>query len=293
MTKKISVRALQHAEAGFLVRGRTQGDLHLIAPWCNNPRVVHIVTKKGAIPNVVRNSKNMTQLRYNAELNVAAACRRCSGCLDHKRKLWSGRAYGETLRSQRTWFGTLTFRPHLHDEALRLAMGRTWDDGIDYCKLSESKQLAANAEVLYIAVQRFMKRLRKTSGFRYLCVFEPHKNGLVHFHVLFHETDATRPLRKAQLEEQWRAGLSHWRLVDTGDKRAVFYVCKYLSKEADYKPRASLEYGTIKNRASPLTGSVWMRDAISKLAEVGPKRENTQSIDTTNPQGAVDRPNGE
>lgn len=249
MTKKISVRALQHAEATFIVKGKTRGDLHEVAPWCNAPRVIQIATKKGAIPNVVRNAKNMTQLVGRAELNIAGACRRCAGCLTHKRKLWTARAYGETTRSTRTWFGTLTFRPELHDEALRACYAKLWDDGLEYGQLTEAQQLAVNAEVLYGPVQRFLKRLRKgdedfgPAKFRYLIVPEPHKSGLVHFHALLHEWDIDAPLRKAQLEAQWRAGVSHWRLVDTGEKRAVYYVCKYLSKEAEYKPRSSKRYG--------------------------------------------------
>lgn len=278
MTNKISVRRLTRAEAGFIVRGRTQGDLHLIAPWCNRPVAIKMATQKGAIPDVVGKRQNFTQFRYGRELNIAAACRRCAGCLDHKRNLWGNRAYGETLRAHRTWFGTLTFTPDLHDQALRLAMSRTWDDGVAYERLSEGEQIAANAEVLYSPIQRFVKRLRKQgSTFRYLIVPEPHKSGLVHFHVLFHETDADKPLRKAQLEDQWRAGLSHWRVVQTGNKRAVWYVCKYLSKEAELKPRASTRYGAVINGPALQHGSQRVRNYVNKLAELGSPLEEQES----------------
>lgn len=288
LTNKISVRRLTRAEVGFIVRGRTQGDLHLIAPWCNRPVAVTLATAKGSIPDVSRRSDSFTQFRYRRELNIAAACRRCAGCLDHKRKLWGARAYGETIRAHRTWFGTLTFTPNLHDQALRIAMSRTWEDGVDYCKLTEAQQLAVNAEVLYAPIQRFVKRLRKQgSAFRYLIVPEPHKSGLVHFHVLFHETDPDKPLRKAQLEEQWRAGISHWRVVQTGKKSAVWYVCKYLSKEAEYKPRASTQYGTTISGTVPLHSRERMKLNMLKLAHGTDPLKEDDNLDTNNEETLV------
>lgn len=255
MPKITHVRALRQSESPFIMKGANQGDLHLIAPWCNRPLLVHKSRGTRYVPDVVKNAKGNDQLLHGGELNLGVACRRCAGCLTHKRKLWGARAYWECLHSVRTWFGTLTFTPAEHEQALRHAMERCWNDGIDYQKLIESEQIAVNAAALMPFVQQFFKRLRKgakpspdrpngrpPAKFRYLLVFEPHESGLVHFHLLLHETSAT-PVLKADLEAQWGTRLSHWRLVPTGDKRAVWYCCKYLSKEAAYKPRASLQYG--------------------------------------------------
>lgn len=256
MTKLVGVRKLRNAEAAFIVRGGNQGDLHLIAPWCNRPvPISRRAPLRKALPDVVKNGKGNDQVTYSAELNLGVACRRCAGCLDHKRRLWGSRAYWETLHSVRTWFGTLTFTPEEHVEGLRAAMSLAWQDGIDYHRLGEAEQLALNARALLPHVQQFLKRLRKgakpsadrpkgrpPAKFRYLLVFEPHESGLVHFHMLIHETSTT-PLLKADLEDQWGAHISHWRLVPTTSKKEVWYVCKYLSKEAAYKPRASLFYG--------------------------------------------------
>lgn len=255
MSNIVHVRRLRKSESPFILKGRTRGELHNLAPWCNRLVPVHRSKGTKSVPDVVTNSKGLPQVLYNAELNLGVACRRCAGCLTHKRKLWSSRAYWETLHSVRTWFGTMTFTPAEHEQAIRRAMQLAWDDNIDYHKLSEVEQLALEARVLVPVVQQFFKRLRKgakpstdrpkgrpPAKFRYLLVFEPHKSGLLHFHVLLHETSKT-PMLKADLEDHWGERISHWRLVHTGDKRAVWYACKYLSKEAGYKPRASLHYG--------------------------------------------------
>lgn len=177
------------------------------------------------------------------ELGIEAACRKCDGCKAHKKKLWVSRAYHETIMSHRTWFGTLTFPPAIHGEVLASTMATVWSDGVDYHRLSDDEKFAVEASTYYEYVDRFWKRLRKAGyRFRYLCVPElGEENGLFHFHVLIHET-SPHPTPKAVLEAQWSAGLCHWRLVNTGDKRAVFYVCKYLGKDGA-RPRSSLHYG--------------------------------------------------
>lgn len=254
-------RRLQKAEAAFVVRGCEPGDFHNVAPWCLSPvrillrakseadlPAVHVMGRVDISTGEVRGGGRVTQ---TGQLGVTAACRRCSGCLAHKKKLWVSRAYHETICSYRTWFGTLTFSPSLHGEVLAATMSNTWADGVDYHCLSEADKFGAEAATYYQFVDRFWKRLRKAGyRFRYLCAPElGEESGLFHFHVLVHEMTPNN-LPKAVLEEQWRAGLSHWRLVKTGDKRAVFYVCKYLVKEGA-KPRSSLHYGTALNLSRP------------------------------------------
>lgn len=252
MTRTSSARKVRNAETAFIVRGGEPGDFHTVAPWCLTPVRVTIKGRgKAALPQLHEAGRvsvvtgEVHGKGMNAqfpELNVLAACRRCQGCIAHKKKLWVSRAYHETIVSFRTWFGTLTFTPAYHEQALRAAMGRVWDDGRDYHALSPDEQQAVEATVLYTLIDRYWKRLRKEGyRFRYLAVPEPHENGLIHFHVLVHEV-TPQNVPKSALERQWDAGLSHFRLVQTGDKRAVWYVCKYLGK-VGAKPRASLAYG--------------------------------------------------
>src|SRR3546814_8298459 len=88
-------------------------------------------------------------------------------------------------------------------------------------------------------VRSWLKRVRSVTGvpLRYLLVVEPHDDGFPHFHILMHEQDS--PVRKALLEEQWRSGFSHWRLVKNEDPRSVYYACKYLTKSHQTRVRAS------------------------------------------------------
>ena len=44
-------------------------------------------------------------------VEMAARCRKCAGCLEHRRRLWTARALQEVNAHARTWFGTLTIRP--------------------------------------------------------------------------------------------------------------------------------------------------------------------------------------
>lgn len=248
--RKPSSRRLADAEAAFIVRGGKPGDYHVIAPWCVTPVGITLKADRKQLPThgwYRKPDGSIYHYDRHRDLSLMVACRKCEGCLKHKRTLWQSRAYHETICAPRTWFGTLTFNPRLHAEALAEAMSTVWADGIDYQGLTESQQLAANAEVLYPSVDRFWKRLRKAGyRFRYLCVHEAHETGLVHFHVLVHEMTPDQ-LPKAVLEEQWVCGHSHWRLVKTGEKRAVFYVCKYLAKDEATRPRASLHYGKALN----------------------------------------------
>ena len=96
----------------------------------------------------------------------------------------------------------------------------------------------------------YLKRLRKNSGhaFRYLLVTERHDSvktapelrNRPHLHMLLHEF-ANQPLRKSFLEQEWPYGFSSWRL--TQGNAAAFYVSKYISKAAEVRTRASLQYG--------------------------------------------------
>lgn len=96
-------------------------------------------------------------------------------------------------------------------------------------------------------VQKYWKRLRKDGhSFRYLVVFEQHKDGEPHVHFLLHETG--KPIRKRELERQWPHGFSKLVLVggrsrqEARPEQAAWYVAKYLSKSRQARQLASQGY---------------------------------------------------
>lgn len=175
-------------------------------------------------------------------VEMSARCRRCTGCFEHRRRLWTARALQESNAAERTWFGTLTVRPEdrfrLRMKAELRAKKRGWEP------LSEMDPAEAFKKIVdehNREITLFFKRVRKESAARlkYLLVTEKHKSGDPHFHLLLHEQSI--PIRKELLERQWPLGFSSWRLVQ--DVKSAFYVCKYLAKDAQTRVRASARYG--------------------------------------------------
>lgn len=165
--------------------------------------------------------------------------------------MWAIRARKECAMASRTWFGTLTVRPELHQRLLDDARLHESYQGVDFDTLgaAEKFRILANAEGKLIT--DFLKRIRKESSAspRYLLVTEQHKTGLPHWHILLHEQSLSSPIRKTVLERQWTAGFSHWRLINGADPddtgKRISYVTKYVAKETLTRVRASLEYGEV------------------------------------------------
>lgn len=177
-------------------------------------------------------------------ITVRVRCRKCPECLRHKRRLWTARGIDEVRTSMRTWFGTLTVSPERRFQAKLMADKREALRGNgSLSSLTSVERTRAIASVLNPEVTRWLKRVRKQSGanLRYLLVCEPHKDGFPHFHLLLHERG--QPVTKRVLESQWTYGHSHWRLVPTGEVAQVGYVCKYITKSAQTRIRASRHYG--------------------------------------------------
>lgn len=176
-------------------------------------------------------------------VEMYARCRKCAGCLAHRRRLWTARAVAEISAANRSWFGTLTVRPSdrfvLRLKAEIAVHKRRCEP---FSSLSEAEQFKAISDQLHIEATKWLKRVRASSGvpLRYLLVTEAHKSGDPHLHILLHETG--QPVRKSMLEQQWKLGFSHWRLVDR-DRQAAVYACKYLAKSALTRVRASQRYG--------------------------------------------------
>lgn len=181
--------------------------------------------------------------RSKLPLEVSTRCRKCPGCLEHRRRLWTARAVDEVKASSRTWFGTLTVRP---EDRFRLRMIADVECHTrrqePLSSQSDAEQFKLSCGPLHAEATKFLKRIRAEScaRLRYLLVTEKHKSGDAHLHILLHEQDVAIP--KALLERQWRLGFSHWRLCDRDEKAAV-YACKYLAKEALTRVRASARYG--------------------------------------------------
>lgn len=188
-------------------------------------------------------------------------CRKCVNCLAHRRRLWTARALHEVQAANRTWFGTLTVRP---EDRFRLSLGLDLVASSDISNDLEGarKKFSILARRLSPDVTKMFKRLRADGArFRYLLVSEHHSDGFPHFHLLLHEQG--EPIRKATLDAAWPLGFTKWRLV-SDDVMEAKYVCKYLSKDAQTRVRASQRYG----QAALISRSAeCVQNALSTLLE--------------------------
>lgn len=207
---------------------------------CTNPYMIHAIGLPAATMAVPRYFEGKSNSKVPVSLE--SRCRKCAACLAHRRRLWSARAADELKAAHRTWFVTLTVRPEdrfvtsMQASAIAFRAGHG-----DWYAMSSENQFRYLVQVLNQEIDRFLKRVRKAASFRYLLVSEAHKDGFPHFHMLIHE--AALPLTKRLLESNWRLGHSQFRLVNSADARSAYYVCKYLSKSAQTRVRASKRYG--------------------------------------------------
>ena len=196
-------------------------------------------------------------------LSRKVRCRRCANCLRARLRHWLPRVIEETVRALRTWFVTMTFAPEVRyrlETETRLRIGAGWDN------LHPAEQHGELLRTVAPLVTRYLKRLRRTgAAFRHFLVVEQHQDGFPHFHVLLHETDPLRPLRKVTIEAEWgdyfRDAVTGIFKKDDAGKRlfvphgiirprlvkdprgSAAYVAKYLGKNADARIRASRDYG--------------------------------------------------
>lgn len=189
-------------------------------------------------------------------LQMLVRCRKCDPCRKWKADDWRSRARNEYLYSHRTWFGTLTVSPENHQRAYMEACLRAYQSGIDPGEWSFKEEALERDSALYPEVQLWWKRIRKESRvkMKYICVTEfssDHQNGHPHFHLLIHEQYLNQCVRHKCLNDQWKLGHANFKLVDS--VRAANYVCKYLTKDATARVRASGGYGKVRpaERRSP------------------------------------------
>lgn len=135
-------------------------------------------------------------------------CGQCIECLKYKSWMWTQRVRVESL-NVKTWFMTLTY--------------------------------AKSEKEGYRDVQLMLKRLRKKFSFRFLCVSELQKRGVLHYHLVVHG-DLTR----REVESEWNYGFHNAKLVK--DSSIAKYIAKYLSKDTrkGKNYRASIGYGKAK-----------------------------------------------
>lgn len=180
----------------------------------------------------------------SASLIMTVPCRKCEACMRFKAQQWYFRAREELRRAPRTWFGSLTMSPENHFRCLLEVSQKLRDGGTLPSDINDAEMFRLRSAWMGARATEYFKTLRKTrdASFRYVLVTECHKSGLPHLHLLLHETDESRPVRKTTLQEEWTLGFSSFKLVDT-DPRAAGYVTKYISKSMMARVRASIGYG--------------------------------------------------
>ena len=197
---------------------------------------------------------------------------------------WARRAIrAADQASGRTWFGTLTLNqdaPAEIDRRARLASpdpnADWWDDvrPASYFCRKRNKVVHVKGHIcdhrfglirdqLVLEMRRYWARLRKAGHrFDYFLVFERHKSGEPHMHVLVHE--AGDPIRKRVLQDNWALGFTNFKLVGSAKRQvapndAAFYVAKYLSKSTQARQIASKGYGN--------------KCALAAIAKAKPERD--------------------
>jgi len=238
---------------GALLRGTTL--LWDISAGCADPVPREIRGMKARSIREAMGEEGRMSRTFNGDsqwsgLELLVRCRRCDSCRRYRQRLWRLRAQVEMADASRTWFGTLTLSPHSHTMSLLRAQQKAAKSGSVWeADLTDTERFRRRVAACSPLITKYFKRLRKGNAereyeageFRYLLVSEAHKTGLPHFHLLLHETNIERPVRKRSLEGQWEAiGFSSWRLATPAH---CGYVTKYLTKSDMSLLRASLAYG--------------------------------------------------
>lgn len=264
------------------------------------PRSVHWDVSAGChLPREVE-----TWIQPVGRVTLTVACRTsCERCLWRRKMFWAHRAKAEHQAAQRTWFVTLTLGPRQRGVAERIAMRKAMQAGVDWnsaygyvSRDGHQDRILTATGFMFLhraigpEVTKWLKRVRKVSGarLRYLLVVEAHEDGFPHYHLLVHEVNGSAPVTERQLRGTWRGGrITQAKLVDLDDPRAAFYVCKYLSKSALARVRASGRYGL--GVPTSLDGGLFQTDRRSRTKSIAKAAKRGVSSD---PQAAPARPGG-
>lgn len=215
-----------------------------ISGTCRNPYWTEYVGRPGQKADGTGKTFVFTGKAMTMRLDIGTRCRKCPECAKAKSSLWRYRVREEVRLAARSWFGTLTLSPTEQYRVLSVARHIAHSTQVPWNTLSEEERFRRVADASLKEVTKYIKRVRKEAAvpFRYIVVTEKHKSGLPHFHMLVHETEL-RPVRHATLSKQWHLGFEKWKLVPFQDPKAAEYVCKYISKSAESRIRASIRYG--------------------------------------------------
>jgi hypothetical protein len=245
-----------------------------IAGRCENPVYREFVGRTQHSKELWKQIQKVSTDRQTLEMWTR--CRKCNPCLKARSYLWRIKAVSEVLQAERTWFVTLTLNPAEQARALLMACHRLAGQGRDWDDLEAAEQFRERHASISPTLTKWMKRVRMVAAtdhrqsarkadncpasrgsrcachpladfsvpFKYCLVAEAHKSGLPHYHLLISESDDAKPLRARHIKGSWRSGFSDVKLVAQEDRaRTVGYVCKYLSKSALARVRASVGYG--------------------------------------------------
>lgn len=177
-------------------------------------------------------------------------CGHCGACLRARAALWKRRMSVECERWPRTWFCTLTAKPHQHMLWRAAAYRRLQTGGTAWGSLTPGDQFSEVCKEMGKDLTRYVKRCRKasTAPLRAVWVVEQHKSGNPHIHGLVHETEDSAT-RERILRLNWRRhGIAEAVLIDkTGESDAlstyVAKACGYIAKSLLVRVRASKHYG--------------------------------------------------
>lgn len=175
-------------------------------------------------------------------LELTVRCRKCRRCLRKRSQMWAARAKAETKQARRTWMGTFTLRPDVNHQNLARARRKVFQRGGIWEDRNAEQQFDLLHQQNAVQLTLWLKRVRKVSGakLRYLLVCEKHKSGLPHYHILVHEMEDAG-VSHAILSSQWKLGFTKFKLLR--DVEQATYPCKYVSKSAETRVRASARYG--------------------------------------------------
>ena len=233
---------------------------------CTSPRTLVYWSRpaKAGVKFITVDSKRTKVPLY---IDTEVRCRKCTACARARSHHWRMRTLSELAAGGRVWFVTLTMRPVAALRNLDQARLRAHKRGHDLDTASESEIFAARCAVLGAELTKFLKRLRFNSQaqLRYIAVFEPHKSGVPHLHLLIREVAGT--LTHRTIRAAWELGFEKSVLVDTETSKAAAYVTKYLSKSMVARVRASLKWG-MSSASDPSQNEVWRPSSIAPKRSV-------------------------
>jgi len=254
------IAAKAYIEGGRMLSSFRDGQPRRLMEWdlscdCENPRGVELHARYSAQHSKVVNP-------FWIVLRVR--CRKCEWCKNMRQRFWVGRAMTEYAECPRTWMGTLTASLDSHiklDAACRVRLAM---HGVDFDGLPRWEKFEAQCMELGNHATLWIKRLRKHGlSFRYLMIAEQHDSaqtsdemrGRPHLHLLIHESeegsffDGTLKNMGEKLfmpdealpRVSWPLGFTRFEVAK--DAHTAGYLCKYITKSAMVRVRASQKYG--------------------------------------------------